>query len=66
MHNRAPTYNMSRMVLTLLLCLFYGSLYFGQGHIPQSGEGPLPGKERLPYTVKGEMERGEYASVRHA
>eukprot|EP00884_Botryococcus_braunii_P019076 jgi/Botrbrau1/5852/Bobra.0366s0033.1 len=34
---RAPTYNLSRMVLTLLLCLFYGSLYFGQGHIPKSG-----------------------------
>lgn len=35
--DRAPTYNLSRMVLTLLLCLFYGSLYFGQGRIPQTG-----------------------------
>ena len=51
---RSPSYNLTRMLMTLLICLFYGTVFWGRGRLPAEGE-PLPGVARLPgrgWTVK--------------
>ena len=46
---RSPSYNLTRMVMTLLICLFYGTVFWGRGRLPAQGESCarvacLPGK----------------------
>ena len=39
---RSPSYNLMRMLMTLLICLFYGTVFWGRGRLPAEGE-PLAG-----------------------
>lgn len=39
---RSPSYNLTRMLMTLLICLFYGTMYLGRGRIPSQGVNPCP------------------------
>ena len=34
---RSPSYNLMRMLMTLLICLFYGSVFWGRGRLPSEG-----------------------------
>ena len=47
---RSPSYNLTRMLMTLLICLFYGTVFWGRGRLPTEGEPPIleesrPGKD---------------------
>ena len=35
---RSPSYNLTRMLMTLLICLFYGTVFWGRGRLPAEGE----------------------------
>ncbi len=35
---RSPSYNLTRMIMTLLICLFYGTMFYGRGRLPTTGE----------------------------
>ena len=35
---RSPSYNLTRMLMTLLICLFYGTVFWGRGRMPAQGE----------------------------
>ncbi len=35
---RSPSYNLTRMLMTLLICLFYGTVFWGRGRVPATGE----------------------------
>jgi hypothetical protein len=37
---RAPTYNLTRLLLTLAICLFYGTMVLGRGRLPSGGARP--------------------------
>lgn len=34
---RSPSYNLTRMLMTLLICLFYGTVFWGRGRMPSEG-----------------------------
>ena len=34
---RSPSYNLTRMLMTLLICLFYGTVFWGRGRVPDEG-----------------------------
>ncbi|KAK9907686.1 hypothetical protein WJX75_008105 [Coccomyxa subellipsoidea] len=34
---RSPSYNLTRMIMTLLICLFYGTMFWGRGRLPKNG-----------------------------
>ena len=34
---RSPSYNLMRMLMTLLICLFYGTVFWGRGRLPSEG-----------------------------
>ncbi|CAL8463057.1 g2591 [Coccomyxa elongata] len=34
---RSPSYNLTRMLMTLLICLFYGTMFWGRGRLPRDG-----------------------------
>ncbi|BDA47962.1 ABC transporter G family member 36 [Coccomyxa sp. Obi] len=34
---RSPSYNLTRMLMTLLICLFYGTMFWGRGRLPATG-----------------------------
>ena len=44
---RSPSYNLTRMLMTLLICLFYGTVFWGRGRLPAEGES-LAQVARLP------------------
>jgi hypothetical protein len=35
---RSPSYNLTRMLMTLLISLFYGTMYLGRGRVPTTGK----------------------------
>lgn len=35
---RSPSYNLTRMLMTLLICLFYGTVFWGRGRMPSEGK----------------------------
>ncbi len=35
---RSPSYNLTRMLMTLLICLFYGTVFWGRGRMPKEGQ----------------------------
>ncbi len=37
---RSPSYNLTRMLMTLLICLFYGTMFWGRGRLPRDGARP--------------------------
>lgn len=37
---RAPTYNLTRLLLTLAICLFYGTMFLNRGRLPSNGVRP--------------------------
>lgn len=37
---RSPSYNLTRMIMTLLICLFYGTMFWGRGRLPKNGARP--------------------------
>ena len=38
---RSPSYNLTRMLMTLLICLFYGTVFWGRGRVPAGGAPPV-------------------------
>lgn len=39
---RSPSYNLTRMLMTLLICLFYGTMFWRRGRLPKDGVPFLP------------------------
>jgi ABC-2 type transporter len=42
---RSPAYNLTRMIMTVAISIFYGTMYLNQGSIPSTGV-PCPSLER--------------------
>ena len=55
---RSPSYNLTRMLMTLLICLFYGTVFWGRGRLPAEGESLAQAAcmLRLDYLSKARME----------
>ena len=34
---RSPSYNLTRLLLTLAICIFYGTMFLGRGRLPTDG-----------------------------
>lgn len=37
MYWRSPAYNLTRLAMTTLIALFYGTMYLQKGHLPTTG-----------------------------
>ena len=39
---RSPSYNLTRLLLTLAICIFYGTMFLGRGRLPTDGARARP------------------------